>query len=206
VRRCGNCGQRPPIVTVNGVPLCVDCYRVLQAAERDRIEAHAQVADEMARMLNFMGGQIESAVGMPGLVPRYQLRAPAPLVNTGPIMQNITIHDNAIGVLNTGTIEHLDQTVGTLRAGGAEDLADALATFIETAANADALNNEDKRELLDGIDLILQEAAQPEEKQHRGVLKTVLTRVTEMAATVATVAEAWQRLEPLLRHAVPWLF
>ena len=82
---CGHCSQHPSIVEVNGLPLCLDCWGRLQAAERTRIETALQVGDELSRMLNFTAGQIEAAVGMPGIVPRIALRQPAPFVQTGPM-------------------------------------------------------------------------------------------------------------------------
>lgn len=197
---CGHCGEHPAIGAVNGLPLCIDCFSRLQAADEQRIRTALEVQDALGREANFLGGMIEQTVGIPGLVPRFQPRE-RPAV--GPVTQNFSIHDNAIGVLNTGTIQHLDQEIGTLRGGGDVELADALKGFVEAAANEEGLSDEDKRELLEGIELILEQATAAPERQRRGLLRTVLARIKEVAGTVAVVAAGWQHLEPLLKRAFP---
>src|SRR5438445_11946786 len=94
-RMCGQCREHPAIVDVNGVLLCVDCYARLQATEQQGIATALQVQDMLAGESNFIAGMIEQSVGLPGLVPRYQIREAPTTVQTGPVTQSRSIHDNA---------------------------------------------------------------------------------------------------------------
>lgn len=80
VATCGNCGIRPGVVAVNGVPLCVNCWAILQRAERDRIETHMAVADDMARMINFLGAQVDASARnrVGGSIPGSARYEPSP--------------------------------------------------------------------------------------------------------------------------------
>jgi hypothetical protein len=120
--------------------------------------------------------------------------------------QNVDIHDNAIGVLNTGTIQHLDARIGEVRMGGNRELAEALSAFVEAAANEDELEAADRQELLEQVDLILEQARMPEGARKTGLVRGAIRSIGEIAATVTAVGAAWDRLEPLLRAAFPFLF
>mgnify|MGYP003403628520 FL=1 len=90
--------------------------------------------------------------------------------------------------------------------GGNQALAEALAVFVETAANADELDPDDREELLEQVDLILEQARMPEGSRKPGLLRGAIRSVGEIASTVTAIGAAWDRLEPLIRAAFPFQF
>lgn len=199
-KKCSQCGKPATLKVKRGVHLCVDCYnRLLEADGRRRIDA----LDMLHRSNNQLLGMMETVAGMPpGFYPRHEVREPAPVIQTGPVTQNITIKDNAIGVLNTGTIHSLDVSVGVLGAAGRGDMAAALKEFVEAAANDESISRDDRDELLEDVDMLMGVIGAPAEQRRLGLARTVIKRVTEIAAGINAVALAWDRLEPLVRHVL----
>lgn len=202
MKKCGQCGK-PSVTKVNGVPLCVDCYKILMEAEALRQRAAVDALDVLHRSDNQLLGMMETVAGVsPGLFPRYEIQPPTPVVNAGPVTHNISIKDNVIGVLNTGTIDHLSASVGSISASGHGDLASALKEFIETVANDEAIDDDDKRELLEDVDVIVGEVLVSPERRRLGLVKTAVKRIAELAAGIAVIGTAWDTLEPLVMQVL----
>lgn len=121
-------------------------------------------------------------------------------MHTGPVTHNINIRDNVIGVLNTGTLGHLDASVGSIGAAGHEDLASALKEFVEVVANDEDIADDDKSEILEDVDVIIGEVLEAPDRRRLGLARTAFKRVTELAGGITTITVAWEKLEPLVRH------
>lgn len=188
------------MVSNDDLHLCLECRGRLMALQRQQVENLSTAQDAFARQENHLLGMMEMTTGMPaGFFPRRSVRAAPMHVQTGPVVQHISIHDNNIGVLNTGTVEHLNTTIGTLQASGQPDFADALRQFADTVVNDDSLPEETRREILEGVEFVTQEAAAPEQQRRTGLLRSILTNTAQLASTVVAVDQAWHALEPHLR-------
>ena len=68
-KQCSQCGKPAFIVYENKHCLCVDCNLKVEQAEQMQYIRHATE-------MNYLLGEMESRVGMPGLYPRYKLPQP----------------------------------------------------------------------------------------------------------------------------------
>jgi hypothetical protein len=124
--KCHNCGK-PPMYMVGPegqqAPLCLDCYIRWQNMMLQQQEMHE-------REMNYLTDEMESLVGMHGILPRYPERRR--IIQTGGvILNNIHVSNSEIGVLNTGTIHSMDATVTIMKTEGNQLLANVLATLSE---------------------------------------------------------------------------
>lgn len=198
---CTQCGERPSIVAYEGGhELCVDCNSKLMAAERDRQAMLATAADQNARMINYLTGQMEATTGLHGMFPRIHVPDPAPVVQTGPVnLHNINIDNSVVGAINTGTIQQLDISISDIRTAGGQDLADAIKAFTEAAlAPTTDLDDDERQQILDEMTFLTDEIKRPAQERKTGMARMVMERLKETATTVTTLSVAWHHLEPLL--------
>jgi len=128
MRRCQQCG-RPAVVRVSDkdgqLHLCIDCVLQLEHAEAMEFQRTAQ-------QFNLAAAAFEAAAGLPGLVPRM----PIPPVHIAPIssisINNINVDNSVIGVLNTCSIETVDNAVTVLKHSGAEQMESAISTLTQS--------------------------------------------------------------------------
>lgn len=103
---------------------CIDCNLKWEQAETLQFERRAWAANRAAASL-------ERSLGIP--VARFEVpRVPVP---SGPITtNNIHIGGDLFGVLNTGSIETVDNAVTPFRNAGQDEIAARLAEFVESVA------------------------------------------------------------------------
>ena len=78
------------------IPLCLDCR--LKFAQICAI-----ATDQLERNMNFIIDQAESKVGLHGVLPRFPERKVNVIQEGTVTLNNISVADSAIGVLNTGS-------------------------------------------------------------------------------------------------------
>ncbi len=105
------------------VLLCLDCYIRFEKVKQRQSESYE-------RQMNYLTSQMEAVVGLPGILPRYPERRR--VIQAGAVnLNNFTISNSQIGVLNTGTIQNVDATVTVLKSGGDTALATALTELAQ---------------------------------------------------------------------------
>ena len=187
MKNCSSCGN-PAIMQIGGgkVYLCVDCYQKLEQAR------HSQFADSAA-LLNFLSAQMDSITGLPGIYPRIQI--PNPVVQRGPVtFNNIDIDNSVVGSINTAQVKQLDATVGNIRIGGNEELANQLKKFTEAVLKVEELNAELRDELIEGLSFISSQFELQRNMRKSSIVKLMLQRIGEIVDTVKSLAPLWMPL------------
>ena len=168
--------------------LCLDCNLKWEQAETLHFARLASVANRSAASL-------ERSLGIP--VARFEVpRVPIP---SAPVtMNNIRIGGDLLGVLNTGSIECVDNSVTAIRNAGGGELAARLTAFVEAVARSRELSDERKREVVELVSLASSEATAPKGERRSSAMLAVLANIATIVGTAASVAADWTQLRPLL--------
>jgi len=176
-------------------PLCLDCYIRWH-------NAMLEEGDELARQYNHAANRMDAVTGNYGLTPRMPVRERRFIIQTGGVtLNNIHVSNSEIGVLNTGTIENVDSTVTVLKSEGSTALAAAVTMLSEAVIKSAEVNAEQKNQILELLGTLSQEAVAPKEKRKLSVARTLLTELSGILSGVSTLAQVWQKVEPLFRQA-----
>src|SRR5262245_41012755 len=112
---CSQCGKPAVAQTSDGLPLCLQCFEKLDAIISRQVELNAAMA-------NFAIAEMESIVGMPGLLPRMEMPRRPPVVQSGPVtFNNIRVDRSVIGALNTAEVTSIDVNLSNLHNAGNDD-------------------------------------------------------------------------------------
>lgn len=192
--KCYNCDKNamfavgPPGETQT--PLCLDCYIRYQAVEQQRLDTYE-------RQINFLTSQMEATVGLPSILPRYPERPR--VIQTGAVtLNNISIANSQVGVLNTGTIENVDATVSVLNRGGAQTLANALTELVQAIIGNTELDPQNKNQSLELLNELAEQAVAPKEKRKPAVTRALLTEAAAVLGGIGAIAELWQKFQSAL--------
>lgn len=189
--QCHNC-SRNAMYTVgpNKFPVCLDCYSRIVANDMSQ-----QKFD--ARFINFLMDTMDSLVGVHGVTPRIELDA-RPIVHTGEMkLNNIQVSGSTIGVLNTGTIQNLDNKLTAL---GQENVA---TTAIKNLSNAviesKDLSDEQKKQIIELLDSITDEILAPRNNRRATVAKALWNNLREILSEVSSLSKSLGELGNILR-------
>lgn len=114
-------------------------------------------------------------------------------VNVGPAPSQITItiNDSTIAGLNLGTvIGNIQSTVSTLHQTN-PDIASALAKLVEAVGRDESLGDQ-RREVIESLNQVAEEATKPEGIRRVGLVKMLLSGVGLILSKSANLAEIWQ--------------
>ncbi len=117
----------------------------------------------------------------------------------------VNIQDSTVATLNLGTVMgNIQSIVATLQQGQPE-VAIALQKLIEAVA-ADETLGDRRRDAIESLGQIGEEATRPEDRRRTGLVKTLLVGVGTLLAVSANATQIWQTLGPIIaRHfGVPW--
>ena len=190
---CSQCGNTA-VVSVGGVPLCVDCNLKLAQAQRIRDRA-------LKERYNQLLGEAEALTGLYGVMPRYEIEPEVPtVVHSGPVnFHNIKVEGSVVGAINTGNVERIDVALSHIKIGDPE-LEKALAAFTEAVANSGAILTATKDEILEQLALVAHQAAAPRESRSWAILKAVAINVGTQLATagLTDLIQMWGKIKPML--------
>jgi len=166
-------------------PLCIDCYLKMQQAMRIQ-------QTTIAELMNYLTGEMEAAVGLPGLLPRYEV-AKTPVV-TGPVtLHNIRVDNSTVGAINTGEIQKLDVVLTHVKEGGNPALALALQILTQATIDDENLDEEYKNEALQHLSFLGSQAVLSADQRHGAVCTlgiAALETIMQRSATLARLFEA----------------
>jgi hypothetical protein len=191
--KCHNC-ERPAIYAVGPedkqVPLCLDCHLKLT-------QILAIQNDQLEREMNFIIAQAESAVGLHGVLPRFPERQVRVIQGGIMTLNNISVSNSAIGVLNTGNLEVVDSAITALKSDpAAKGVSDALKQLTNSIAAAQDLESEKKNEAIEILSVVASEATAPKGKRKASVVKRLLAQFPTLIQTSAALLEIWQTVSP----------
>lgn len=174
------------------IPLCLQCNALMQ----ETIERNVQMLREE---MNYTMDGINSMFGI-SVGARYPIKRPI-LVSGGTVNNNhIAINNSPIGVLNTGNIQNLNQTIDSLYSVSQKELADNIKKFSESILNEQILTKEQQSEVLESLDVITKELFQKPESRRKTVVKTLMSGISEITELAANSLTIWQVLYPLLQN------
>lgn len=153
-----------------------------------------QIADQKAYSLKARLNQTLAALPLEvrlGMTPSGQ-----------PNMANIHISNNTIANLNLGSIiGDLNGSIHQLNTTGHDELAGKLGKLTEGIADCSDLNDGTRKEMLEHLAVVSEEAAKPMEKRKMGPLKTSLEAIKSGAAVGTQLLTLFQSAEHALRAA-----
>ena len=174
------------------LPLCLDCNAKYQAMLSRQME-------DSERMLNYISEEMEYAMGLPGLMPRFPQRPPQAIIRAGDMtVHNIQIDRSNIGVVNTGYIGAVDTAVGALRISGEVDGAEALKQFTERLMASQELDDETKAKALELLSVLATEVTAPRPLMRKAAMKPLLLELANLASGAAALAQLHDQFGPLI--------
>lgn len=192
-KACGQCGK-PGVWVMSGddgskLRLCVDCYYRLTVAQAIQFRMNAAMANAAADDMDAISG-ISLGGGRIALPPIPQ----PPLT-----LHNIRLNNSVVASINTGSVQSLDVNLTYLHQAGNEEAKNALANLIQAILDDPSLSEEAKKELVEQVAFLSEQAVSPAKDRKPGVIKAMLSSIATAAATVTSVSAAWQAAEPILR-------
>lgn len=192
---CSQCSKpamfKIPVDSGGGyVLLCLDCrikYVNLLMAQNRALE----------RQHNFLIEQMESRVGLTGILPRYPETQP---IEIGAVqLNNFNIDRSTIGVLNVGALEMVDSAVTVLKESdqGARE-AEAILELTQAVLASGGLQPMMKNEVLELLGGVATEATAPKESRRAAVGKALLSQLGTILTVVTDLAGLWDRVKPIL--------
>ncbi|MBP6084781.1 hypothetical protein KA517_00905 [Candidatus Gracilibacteria bacterium] len=187
--KCNQC-DRPAMIEVGDgqqVALCLNCYKILsETIERQNESTY--------RELNMLYEQFDLMSGV-RTTPRYQIKDN----NTIHMNQNhISINDSNIGLINTGTITNLNQTIENLCSVSNTEIAETIKNFSQSVLSEPLIDAEQKNEILSSLDYVAKESLKEANQQNKPIVKTLLKGISSIVSLTANAATIWQVLHPTL--------
>lgn len=192
--QCYNCGKNAMYVVDaeegNGTPLCLDCWIRY-------VDIHQRQVEALQRQMNYLHDEADAIVGLGRMGPRY----PEPrrtVIVEGATLNNFSISNSQVGVINTGTVENIDATVSVLKSSGNDDLALALTELVQAVLSTDDLAAQSKNRAVELLNELGEQVVAPPEKRRTAVARAVLSDVGTILSGVASLSVLWDKLYGLL--------
>lgn len=172
------------------VPLCLECGLKMQSIIDRRLE-------DCERMVNYSAQQIEMAVGLPGLVPRFPERKRPTVINAGGVsMTSLNIDRSTIGLVNMGQIGTVDSAVGVLSTSGEVDAAKAFKQFTEALVRIQEVDAALKNQLIEMISLLAAEATVPPPQRRNSAMRALVAEIATVCSGVGGLATLYAQFGP----------
>ena len=147
--------------------------------------------------------QMESVMGISGVLPRYPERQVKIIKGGSVSLHNINITNSSIGVLNTGNLEMVDSAITVLKNDQATyEIAKAISNLTNAIASSN-LPAANKNEAIEILSVVASEATAPDGKRKVSVVKQLLAHFPTVIQTAASVIQIWQAVEPTLTKFFP---
>lgn len=173
------------------VPLCLNCYAVMQQMNERNIQ---MLREEM----NYTMDNVNSMFGVSG-GPRYPTKRPVIMAGNTVNQNHVAINNSQIGILNTGNIQNLNQTIDSLYSVSQKELADKVKEFSEAVLNEEGLSKEQKQEILESLDLVTKELFQEPENRKKAIVKTLMNGISSIMQFAANAVTIWPTLQTMLQ-------
>ncbi len=112
---------------------------------------------------------------------------------------NVTITNSTVGsVAFDSEVSNITTTVNALaeKGGKSADFADALKKLTEAVTSSGELTDDQKKGILESLELVGQQAQEPAEKRKRTILQSVLDSLPKALGMASSLASLWHSLGP----------
>jgi len=189
---CRQCGK-PAFWDIQGAPYCIDCEYRFQLSQYMKFQQNAA-------MLNFAAEEMDALVPIGPASPRIRIpRAPVPPIQYN--HQSVQVSGGStVGAVNFGMVAHdIAVNLQAVTEAGGVDAAEQLRQFTQLVLEERAIDEQSRAELAQQIALIAEQAKAPAAVRKPGVIKAMLSGVKDTATCVASLADAWKAVDPVVR-------
>lgn len=144
-----------------------------------------------AALMNQAMDQIDMVSGIPssdGRIPIYSL---ARAIQGSVTLNNLTISQSQVGVLNTGSIEKIDAAITPSRGSDAEEISQEIKALTEAIAASEELDAAQKNEVLELTESLAEEIVG---RQKKATMAAVLQGITDKVRNSTILADAAARV------------
>jgi hypothetical protein len=148
-------------------------------------------------IINYLTAQMESMVGLPGCLPRFNIpKPPAVIQQKGSItLNNINIEKSVIGAINTGNIGQIDVALSNIKNGGNEELFSVFKEFTEAVLQAKELDDKMKNEIIEQLVVLSSQAALPEEGRKQSIIRMILASIGDYTQHISGLVALLKQLK-----------
>jgi len=148
--------------------------------------------------MNFLMDMMDSQVGVYGVTPRMELGA-RPIIHTGEMkLNNIQVSESTIGIINTGTIQNLDNKLTVLRKEN-ESATVAINNLSKAVIDSKEISDETKNQIMEFLDSITDEILAPKNMRKPTVAKMLWRNLKEVLSKFSSLSQFLGNLEKILR-------
>lgn len=144
-----------------------------------------------AAMMNQAMDQMDTVTGLPSTEGRLPVQALARAMQKGHTLNNFTISQSQIGVLNTGSIERIDAAITLSKGSDAELVGDEVKALTEAVIQSKELDQNDKNDILDLTETLSEEIVG---KRKPATINAIMKEITEKLKNTAALAGAADKL------------
>jgi len=174
-------------------PLCLDCNLKYQQIVQTNFNMNV-------RLLNSVRDEIDAKIGFPVTAPRIP-EMQTLNVTGGITLNNISVNNSNIGVLNTGSIETVDYAIGALQGANENSIASSIKELTQAVIESSTMQATIKDDILELISILAVEATAPKERRRSKAMRPLLTRLSELVSTAAGLIVIWDKVGPIITQA-----
>jgi hypothetical protein len=189
--RCHQC-ERPALWNVgeNGPALCLECMHKLQQIQ------NAQFVQNAA-MLNLAMGEMDAVgelFGVPASSRLIPVAAIAQSMRGKTVLNNISINNSTVGLVNTGDLAKIDAAITLTRDTDAEAIGAQIQKLTQAIIDSGELTPDQKKEMLDLVQALADQVVRERKPSVMNALLTAIKERTEGAANIVTVVQGLAEL------------
>lgn len=195
MEKCQQCGRPATIRIANDqgeLYLCIDCN--LKLVQAEAIEFH-----QTAQQFNLVANAFEAAAGLPGLVPRMRVPPAPPVPITNMNVNNFNVNNSVLGVLNTGSIQSVDNAITVLKQSGVDEMASAISKLTQAVIDAKDISGELKNRVVETLSFIAEEATKPEKKRRPAGIRPLITELATFFSGLGGLSQVWHEYGPVIK-------
>ena len=160
-------------------------------------QANERSVQMLREEINYTMDSVNSMFGISG-GPRYPTKRPVIMSGNTVNQNHIAINNSQIGVVNSGNIQNLNQTIDNLYSVSLNELAGKIKEFSEAVVSDDSLDKEKKQEVLESLDIITKELFQKPEMRKKAIAKALMNGISTAIEVSANALAIWPTLQSIL--------
>lgn len=173
----------------SGVPLCLNCYEKFSRINQADLTL-------LAAYQNQLLDDMDELTGIPSYA-RYKI--PQPIIYKDNKMQNfIKVDKSIIGLINTGTLNSLNQSMNNINNNINPELASMLSIFTKAILESKEIEENNKNQILEELDFITEQISLPDKLRKKSLAKKTFNSLKETLHLSASLITIWQTIEPFI--------